>query len=163
MPHALLARSLVFNQLYIHSKSSWVRLKWLVPNQNSYLAGSNLACSLLYHMQKNIRFLILKAYWVMIAIFQKKSTVTLENLSLSLYLAFMDILHCCFLWEQTAASMPLPPTWSTQRTYTSSMQALLASVPLLSGNSSHLLLPHSLHCMQLKTTDIIKVLHKVYQ
>lgn len=44
----------MFNQLYIHSKSSWVRLKWLVPNQNSYLAGSNLACSLLYpHSEKH--------------------------------------------------------------------------------------------------------------
>lgn len=48
MPHALLARSLVFNQLYIHSKSSWARLKQLVPNQNTYLADINSACSLLY-------------------------------------------------------------------------------------------------------------------
>lgn len=129
MPHALLARSLVFNQLYIHSKSSWVRLKQLVPNQDSYLAGIILACSLLYHTQKNIHFIILRAYWVMIATFQKKSTVTLENLSLSLYLAFMDLLHCCFLWEHIAASIPLPPTWSTQCTYTSSMlHSLLASV-----------------------------------
>jgi len=97
MPHARPARSFMFNQLYIHSKSAWVRLKELLLKQNSYFAGRNLTCSPLYHTPKTIRFVITKAYGVILAIFQKKSTATLENLPLSLYLAFMELSHRCFL------------------------------------------------------------------
>lgn len=139
MPHALLARSLVLNQLYIHSKSAWVRLKQLIPNQNSYLAGSNLACSVLYHTQKNIRFIILKAYWVMLATFQKESTVTLQNLSLSLYLGFMDLF--------------LLGTHNSFYSSSSHMKhSVLASVLLLSGSSSHLLTLYTVCSLKLQAS-----------
>lgn len=52
-----------------------------------------------------------------------------------------------------AASIPLPPTWSTQCTYTLSvLHSPSASVPLSFGNSSYFLLGLSLNCIQLKAS-----------